>query len=119
MKWERIDPADSQWWSKTLEKAQEIQRAIDSDGKALWNLSTYEDGEVNVERVLTVDGSVLYFVSRGLSTEINVAKIQSFTKDAHAQGEMQDLPDLVSKEAYLAEWSSRGTYKLNPRWVSG
>ncbi len=117
MKWERIEPSDSAWWTRTLEKATEIQQAIDAYGKNLWTAILFdEEGTVNIERVLEIQGSTLYFVSRGLSTQIGVSKIQSLTADAKARKQMQELPDAVSRDRFLSEWSAQGTLKLKPGW---
>lgn len=117
MRWEKQNPNDGQWWTKTVEKSLEIQRLLDADGKNLWSAILFdEEGEIRIERVLMIEGSTLYFVSRGLSTSIKVRKIQSLSKDTKASKQMQELPDAVSRDRFLSEWSAHSDFKLRPGW---
>jgi hypothetical protein len=116
MKWDRIDPTDSQWWTKTLSKGLEIQSAIDSLGKNFWILSTFDDGTIHAGTILRVEDATVFLIVKGLSTQVAVRKLASMTHDTAAIKEWVELPDEVSREKFVKEWSRRGSFKLKPGW---
>jgi hypothetical protein len=116
LEWEPLDSSDPLWWTKTLAKGLEIQKAIESSGRNFVVLTTYDDETIFATTILQVEDSTVFLIVQGLSTQVPVRKIASMTLDAKAIQQWGKLPDVVSKETFVADWSRRGTFKPNPGW---
>jgi len=84
LEWDPIDATDTLWWSKTLAKGLEIQKAIESSGRNFPVLTTYDGETIFASTILRVEDSTVFLIVQGLSTHVPVRKIASVTLDATA-----------------------------------